>query len=74
MDAKAEYEAFRSFRQLVPGRRAILISHRVSTARMADRIYVLKHGSVIESGTHEELINRQGVYADLFEKQARSYR
>jgi ATP-binding cassette subfamily B protein/ATP-binding cassette subfamily C protein len=41
---------------------------------MADRIYVLKHGTVIEGGTHEELINRQGVYADLFEKQARSYR
>jgi len=40
----------------------------------ADRIYVLKHGSVSESGSHEELIKRQGVYADLFERQARSYR
>ena len=74
MDAKAEYEAFQSFRQLVSGRMAILISHRFSTVRMADRIFVLKHGSVIESGSHEELVNRQGVYADLFEKQARSYR
>jgi ATP-binding cassette subfamily B protein len=74
MDAKAEYEVFQSFRQLVSGRTAILISHRFSTVRMADRIYVLKHGTVIEGGTHEELINRQGVYADLFEKQARSYR
>jgi ATP-binding cassette subfamily B protein len=74
MDAKAEYEVFQSFRQLVSGRTAILISHRFSTVRMADRIYVLKHGSIIEGGTHEELINRQGVYADLFEKQARSYR
>jgi ATP-binding cassette subfamily B protein len=55
-------------------RSAILISHRFSTVRMADRIYVLKHGSVIESGSHEELVGRQGVYADLFEKQARSYR
>ncbi|MBE3088402.1 MAG: ABC transporter ATP-binding protein [Chloroflexi bacterium] len=74
MDAKAEYEVFQSFRQLVSGRTAILISHRFSTVRMADRIYVLKHGSIIEGGTHEELINRQGVYADLFERQAQSYR
>ena len=74
MDAKAEYEAFQSFRQLVPGRTAILISHRFSTVRMADRIFVLKQGSVIESGSHEELISRQGVYAELFERQARSYR
>ena len=74
MDAKAEYEVFQSFRQLVSGRTAILISHRFSTVRMADRIFVLEHGSIIEGGTHEELINRQGVYADLFERQARSYR
>jgi ATP-binding cassette, subfamily B, bacterial len=74
MDAKAEYEVFQSFRQLVSGRTAILISHRFSTVRMADRIYVLKQGSIIEGGTHKELINRQGVYADLFERQARSYR
>jgi len=74
MDAKAEYEFFKNFRQLVSGRTAILISHRFSTVRMADRIYVLKHGNIIESGTHEELINRQGVYADLFERQAKSYR
>ncbi len=74
MDAKAEYEAFQSFRKLVSGRTAILISHRFSTVRMADRIYVLKQGSVIESGTHEELLGRRGIYADLFEKQARSYR
>jgi ATP-binding cassette subfamily B protein len=58
----------------VSGRTAILISHRFSTVRMADRIFVLKHGSVIEGGTHEELIKRQGVYAGLFERQARSYR
>jgi ATP-binding cassette subfamily B protein len=74
MDAKAEYEVFQNFRQLVSGRTAILISHRFSTVRMADRIFVLKHGRIIEGGTHEELINRQGVYAYLFEKQAQSYR
>ena len=74
MDAKAEYEVFQGFRQLVSGRTAILISHRFSTVRMADRIFVLKRGSVIENGSHEELIDRRGVYADLFERQARSYR
>jgi ATP-binding cassette subfamily B protein len=74
LDAKAEYEVFQSFRQLVSGRTAVLISHRFSTVRMADRIYVLNQGTIIESGTHEELLNRQGVYADLFERQARSYR
>ncbi len=74
MDAKAEYEAFQSFRQLVTGRTAILISHRFSTVRMADRIFVLKHGRVIESGSHEELITRNEVYADLFKRQAQSYR
>ena len=74
MDARAEYEAFRSFRQLVSGRTAILISHRFSTVRLADRIYVLKQGRVIESGSHAELINRKDFYAGLFERQARSYR
>jgi ATP-binding cassette subfamily B protein len=74
MDAKAEYEVFQSFRRLLSGRTAILISHRFSTVRMADCIYVLKQGSVIEGGSHEELLKRRGVYADLFEKQARSYR
>jgi ATP-binding cassette subfamily B protein len=74
MDAKAEYEVFQSFRRLVSDRTAILISHRFSTVRMADRIFVLKHGTIIESGTHEELMDRQGVYADLFQKQAQAYR
>lgn len=74
MDAKAEYEVFQNFRQLLSGRTAILISHRFSTVRMADRIFVLKHGSIIEGGTHDELIDLQGVYANLFETQAQSYR
>lgn len=74
MDAKAEHEAFQSFRHLAAGRTAILISHRFSTVRMADRIYVLKHGSVIEGGTHEELVRAGGTYARLFEMQARYYR
>jgi ATP-binding cassette subfamily B protein len=74
MDAKAEYEVFRSFRQLVSGRTAILISHRFSTVRMADRIFVLKQGNVIEGGTHEELVRMGGTYARLFEMQAQHYR
>jgi ATP-binding cassette subfamily B protein len=56
------------------GRAAILISHRFSTVRMADRIFVLEKGGIVESGSHEELVERGGKYAELFEKQARSYR
>jgi ATP-binding cassette, subfamily B, bacterial len=74
MDAKAEYEVFQSFRQLVAGRTAILISHRFSTVRMADRIFVLEDGRIIEGGTHEELVRAGGTYSRLFEMQARHYR
>lgn len=74
MDARAEYEVFQNFRQLVAGRTAVLISHRFSTVRMADRIFVLQHGRVIEGGSHEELVRAGGTYARLFEMQARSYR
>lgn len=74
MDAKAEYEVFQSFRQLVSGRTAILISHRFSTVRMADRIFVMKHGRLIEGGTHDELVRAGGTYARLFEMQAQHYR
>jgi ATP-binding cassette subfamily B protein len=74
MDAKAEYEVFQRFGRLVSGRTAVLISHRFSTVRMADRIFVLKQGSIIEGGTHEELVRAGGIYARLFEMQARHYR
>jgi ATP-binding cassette subfamily B protein len=56
------------------GRMAMLISHRFSTIRMADRIVVLRHGSVIEDGAHEHLLKQNGLYAELFELQAVGYR
>jgi ATP-binding cassette subfamily B protein len=74
LDVEAEYEVFNRFRQLAAGRSTILISHRLSTVRMADRIYVLEDGRIAESGTHDDLVRRGGVYARLFETQARSYR
>ncbi|NEO76411.1 ABC transporter ATP-binding protein [Moorena sp. SIO4G3] len=74
MDPKAEYEVFQKFRQLIKDQAAILISHRLSTVKMADRIYVMDKGSITESGTHEELMQLDGTYAYLFETQAQNYR
>jgi ATP-binding cassette, subfamily B, bacterial len=74
LDARAEYEVFVRFNQLMSGRMAVVISHRFSTVRMADRIIVLGDGRVIEEGTHEELLAHDGLYAELFEMQAAGYR
>src|SRR6266542_1713234 len=74
LDARAEYEVFLRFSELVAGRMAILISHRFSTVRMADRIIVLRDGTVVEQGTHEELLASPGLYAELFSLQAAGYR
>ena len=74
LDARAEFEVFQRFRDLSRGRSCVLISHRFSTVRMADRILVLDGGKVIEAGTHEELQARGGRYAELFELQAAGYR
>jgi ATP-binding cassette subfamily B protein len=73
LDARAEFEVFQRFAALTAGRTAVLISHRFSTVRMADRILVLQQGELIESGTHEELIAKKGMYAELFSLQARGY-
>lgn len=74
LDARAEYEVFKRFSALVRGRMAVIISHRFSTVRMADRIIVLQNGSAVEEGTHEELVARGGLYAELFTLQAEGYR
>ncbi len=74
LDARAEYEVFMRFSELVAGRMAILISHRFSTVRMADRIIVLENGAVRESGSHEELLANDGLYAELFRMQAAGYK
>ena len=73
MDAKAEYELFQRFHELTKDRTTILISHRLSTVKMVDRVYVLEEGRIIEAGTHDELIDRNGKYANMFSLQAKPY-
>ncbi|MCC8423814.1 ABC transporter ATP-binding protein [Mucilaginibacter sp. UR6-11] len=74
LDARAEYEVFQRFADLTKGKSAILISHRFSTVRMADRILVLEKGELKEIGSHEELLIKGGIYAELFDLQAMGYR
>ena len=73
LDARAEYEAFQRFIGLTKGKTSIIISHRFSTVRMADRILVLKDGKVLEIGTHEQLMQNNSLYAELFTLQAQGY-
>ncbi|WHZ29228.1 MAG: Efflux ABC transporter, permease/ATP-binding protein [Nitrospira sp.] len=74
MDAKAEAELFGRFHELAKGRIAILISHRLSTVKMVDRIYVLDEGRIVESGSHDELMRCHGLYAELFGIQSQYYK
>jgi ATP-binding cassette subfamily B protein len=74
LDAKQEYEIFLHFNELTRGRTTILISHRFSSVRMADRILVIERGRLMESGSHEQLLALNGRYADLFNRQASGYR
>lgn len=73
LDAQAEYDVFKRFIALTKGKTSIIISHRFSTVRMADRILVLLNGKVLELGTHEELMENPKLYADLFKLQAEGY-
>ena len=74
LDAESEFEVFQRFKDLAQGKTALVISHRLSTVRMADRIVVLQRGRIVENGTHDYLIGLGGVYARLFELQAQQYR
>ena len=74
LDARAEYDVFRRFNALMAGHMAVVISHRFSTVRMADRIIVLTGGEIVEQGTHEVLLAENGLYAELFRMQAAGYR
>jgi ATP-binding cassette subfamily B protein len=74
LDARAEYEVFLRFAELMAGRTGVLISHRFSTVRMADRIIVLRNGEVVEEGTHDTLVSSGGLYGELFAMQAVGYR
>jgi ATP-binding cassette subfamily B protein len=74
LDARAEHDVFARFRELSAGRTTVLISHRFSTVRMADRILVLEGGRLLEDGSHAALMGQGGRYAELFTLQAQGYR
>jgi ATP-binding cassette subfamily B protein len=74
LDPRAEQALFEDVRELVSDRSVLMISHRFSSVRTADRIYVLQDGRIVESGTHDELVDLAGLYAELFTMQARAYR
>jgi ATP-binding cassette subfamily B protein len=74
LDAETEYEIFRQFKELTVGKVAILISHRFSTVRMADRVVVIEEGRIVEVGNHDQLLREEGIYAHLFGLQAEGYR
>ena len=74
LDARSEFEVFQRFAELTAGKMTLFISHRFSTVRMADRIVVLQNGNVAEQGNHQQLVDRRGLYSEMFEMQAASYR
>ena len=74
LDARAEFEVFQRFKDLSRSRTTLLISHRFSSVRMADRIIVVEQGRVHDQGTHDELVAREGRYRELFDLQAQGYR
>jgi ATP-binding cassette subfamily B protein len=74
LDADAEHAVFDRFHELAKGRTTFVISHRFPTVRMADRILVLAEGAIVEEGTHEELVAKDGTYSRMFALQAEGYR
>jgi len=74
LDAKSEQQVFRQFAELTQNKLSLLISHRFSTVRMADRIVVLENGRIAEEGHHDQLMARDGRYAQMFDMQASNYR
>ena len=73
LDAIAEYELFEKFRTLTAGKMTFFVSHRFSTVQLADRIVVLENSKIVEVGSHSELMQQNGLYAEMFLKQASSY-
>jgi ATP-binding cassette subfamily B protein len=73
IDAKAEYDIFNNIFEKYQDRTALIVSHRFSTVRRAHRIIVLDHGTIVEQGTHTELMKHRGLYHELFTKQAEGY-
>ena len=73
LDPKAEYEMFHDFKQLTPNKASILITHRFSNVKLADKIFVMRDGELIEEGTHDQLISINSVYRELYNMQAESY-
>jgi len=74
LDPNAEYELFENFRERIGNRAAVVISHRLSTIRLADYVYVMDAGEIVEQGTHDELFRMEGVYFNAFQKQGKYYR
>lgn len=73
LDPKAEYEMFQHFKEMIPNKTCMLITHRFSNVRLADKIFVMKDGCILESGDHCALLDRKGLYSELFNMQASSY-
>lgn len=74
IDAKAEHDIFRRVEQLADNKTVLIISHRFSTVRNADKIYVIEQGKIVEAGSHRQLIKHAGIYAELFNLQAEAYK
>jgi ABC-type multidrug transport system fused ATPase/permease subunit len=73
LDAEAEYELFQNFRELIGNATCVLISHRFSTVKMADIIYVIENGHIVEAGDHKQLMSKGALYHKLFNMQAEAY-